>query len=596
MENYEQVIEEYRKILLQYKKIKYEKRFEICKELYDMLFLQAEMYKGTIDSFDKESKLVKICIATLIPVIENSINDINMDNETLIKFLELYENCYYFAGRRSFRHYLLAMEFKWKRKVFKQRVDLFEPIIYYLNKMALDNDIKLLRISMPPGYAKSLTVTMFSAFLYGLHPEKSILRVSASDLLVKQFGRDTVGMLKSEGQGKIFPFFVEDRFVKKTEDEFQLQESNERNFLCKTRDSTIVGFRADVLIEDDLIGGTQEAMNGDLHSSIYNKHIVDWTSRAKNEEDFKVISIGTMFNPDDLLCKLKELAKLNGDEEKTKFSKYVEVYRNRNTGKLEVFITIPALDENDKSTLECEFSTKYFLETRENLLLDKSGNGNYHWQSTFMQHPIYPTGLSFSYDNLQIYDELPKDNKGNFIVAPYSIAALDPNRKGNDYVSMPIFIPCQDVFYLVDCFFRQGAMSDMYDDIVNMIIKYNIRKLYVEINVDGSLPELLKRKLHEKGFDYCEIVEIYSVINKEQRIKDNQGYVKKLIIFPNRKKWKAIGTEFRDAMEQMMSYSFDHPNKHDDMVDSVCMMVMENIPKIDFVSTLSLGNRKMLGI
>lgn len=415
-------------------------------------------------------------------------------------------------------------------------------------------------------------------------------------MLVKQFGRDTVGLLKSEAQGKIFPFFVEDRFSKKTEDEFQLQGSNERNFLCKTRDSTIVGFRSDILIEDDLIGGTQEAMNNELHSSIYNKHIVDWTSRAKNEEDFKVISIGTMFNPDDLLCKLKELSIINGDLQECQFDKYVEVYKNRNTGKLEVFITIPSLDENDKSTLECEFSTKYFLEVRDNLLLDKSGNGNYHWQSTFMQKPVAPTGLSFSYDNLQVYEELPKDEKGNFLVAPYSIASLDPNRRGNDYISMPIFIPYNDVFYLVNFFFRKGAMSDMYDDIVDMLIKYNVRKLYVEVNVDGSLPELLRRKMEDKKYHYCEIIEIYSTVNKEQRIKDNQGYVKKLVIFPERKRWKAIGSELKEAMEQVISYSFDRPNKHDDGIDSICMMVMENIPKLDFVNIISLGSRKELGI
>ena len=45
-----------------------------------------------------------------------------------------------------------------------------------------------------------------------------------------------------------------------------------------------------------------------------------------------------------------------------------------------------------------------------------------------------------------------------------------------------------------------------------------------------------------------------------------------------------------------MSYSFDKPNKHDDSIDSICIMVMENIPKLDFISTLSLGNRKALGI
>lgn len=150
MENYEEIIEEYRKILTQYKKIDYEKRYELCKQLYDMLYLQAEMYQDSSNAFDKESRLVKICIVNLIPAVENTINDVELDNELLMKYLELYENLYYFAGRRSFKHYLLSMERKWKRKVFKQRIELFEPIIYYLNKMALDNEIGLLRISMPP--------------------------------------------------------------------------------------------------------------------------------------------------------------------------------------------------------------------------------------------------------------------------------------------------------------------------------------------------------------------------------------------------------------------------------------------------------------
>lgn len=150
MESYEEVIEEYRKILGQYKKIDYEKRYELCKQLYDMLYLQVEMDKDKPDAFDRESRLVKICIINLIPVVENTITDVELDNELLIKYLELYENLYYFASRRSFKHYLLSMERKWKRKVFKQRIELFEPIVYYLNKMALDNDVGLLRISMPP--------------------------------------------------------------------------------------------------------------------------------------------------------------------------------------------------------------------------------------------------------------------------------------------------------------------------------------------------------------------------------------------------------------------------------------------------------------
>ena len=125
MNNYEQVIEEYRKVLLKYKKIDFEKRLEMCEELYNMLYLQADLYKNDYDGFEKESRLVKVCIATLIPIVENTMQDLNLSNELLIKYLELYENLYYFAARRSFKHFLLAIEFKWKRKVVKQRMKLF---------------------------------------------------------------------------------------------------------------------------------------------------------------------------------------------------------------------------------------------------------------------------------------------------------------------------------------------------------------------------------------------------------------------------------------------------------------------------------------
>lgn len=432
--------------------------------------------------------------------------------------------------------------------------------------------------------------------MFGIDHNKSILRISASDLLVKQFGRDTVNFLKSEQQGLIFPFFADDKFIKKTEDEFQLYGSNERNFLCKTRDSTIVGFRTDILIEDDLIGGTAEALNNELHTSIYNKHIVDWTARSKNEKDFKVISIGTMFNPEDLLCKLKELSEKNGELIETPFKRYVEAYKNSKTGKLEVFITIPALDEEDKSTLESEFSTTYFRGVRDSLLEDKSGNGNYYWQSTFMQRPVSPTGLNFSYDNLQTYMELPKDEKGNFLTANYTIAVLDPNRKGRDFISMPIFLPYESKFYLIDVFFRQCAMSEAYDEIVQKIIKYNIRKLYVEINTDTSLPELLRAKLRAKNHVGCEIIEIYSTINKDQKIKDNQEYVRKMIYFPDRRKWRALGSEMKTAMEQLISFSFERRNAHDDFVDSLCIMVMNNLPHLEYNTFVRFIDRSLLGI
>lgn len=422
---------------------------------------------------------------------------------------------------------------------------------------------------------------------------KGIMRVSSSDLLVKQFGRDVVDVLKSEEFGKIFPYFSVDRFSKKTEDEFQFIDSKERNYLCITRDSRIVGFRIDYLITDDLIGGTNEAMKTELHNSIKNKYLVDWTSRAKNEEDFKIVSVGTMFSPYDLLNWLKENAEDTGDIVETQFKEYVEVYRDRITGKLNVFITIPALDEYDNSTLECEFSSVTLRKKREQLLSDKGGNGEYNWYAVYMQKPKSPTGLSFSYENLQIYEELPKKD-GKSVLAPYNIAVIDPNRKGNDFLSMPIFNPVEDKFYLLDVLFKKDAISEMYDEIIEKIVRFNIIKLYIEINTDTSLPTVLSDRLKAKGHN-CEIIEIFSTVNKEQKIKDNQGNVKNKLVFPSRKYWKKNHELFK-AMEQMTSYSFERANKHDDFIDSCSIFIMNETSNLNSGGFLELIDRRILDI
>lgn len=150
MENYEQVIEQFCQILKSRKKLDTQTVFEICSNLCDAFYAQFDSYYSDRDKLQKELKLVKLCISILIPKIENKLIDPNVDNNIRIDFYELYEKAYNFAARRSFKHFLLAMEFKKRKKVWVQRVNLFEPIIYYLNKIALDNEIELIRASMPP--------------------------------------------------------------------------------------------------------------------------------------------------------------------------------------------------------------------------------------------------------------------------------------------------------------------------------------------------------------------------------------------------------------------------------------------------------------
>lgn len=54
---------------------------------------------------------------------------------------------------------------------------------------------------------------------------------------------------------------------------------------------------------------------------------------------------------------------------------------------------------------------------------------------------------------------------------------------------------------------------------------------------------------------------------KELRINENKDVILDRVVFPKKGKFGA-NSMVGKAMEQMTSYSFDTPNKHDDMIDS----------------------------
>ena len=88
------------------------------------------------------------------------------------------------------------------------------------------------------------------------------------------------------------------------------------------------------------------------------------------------------------------------------------------------------------------------------------------------------------------------------------------------------------------CIFKQKAMSELYDEIVDKIIENNVIDLVIENNTDTSLKSLLDERLQNKGYNMCIIREKYNVKNKEQRIKDMRGHLKRNILFKEKTKVK----------------------------------------------------------
>lgn len=149
-------------------------------------------------------------------------------------------------------------------------------------------------------------------------------------------------------------------------------------------------------------------------------------------------------------------------------------------------------------------------------------------------------------------------------------AALDPSRTGNDYISMPIFTKIGEDHYLCDIVFDNKAITTMMDAIVNAIIRNKVTLLVVETNTNTSLPDMIYDKCEEKGYYNLKIIEKYNSGKKEERINTFKDIILRKIVFPSKIMY-GQGTPMGKALEQMTTFSFNSPNKHDDMIDSVAM-------------------------
>ena len=141
---------------------------------------------------------------------------------------------------------------------------------------------------------------------------------------------------------------------------------------------------------------------------------------------------------------------------------------------------------------------------------------------------------------------------------------------------MPIFKTDGRNYYMIDVIFKKKAMTELYEEIIAKIEEHHITWLVIENNTDTSLKVLLDKMLEEKGIYYCSITEKYSTQKKEQRIKDNQGTLRKLMYFKPKSKYKP-NSDYGKFMKNLTTYSFDYPNRNDDAPDSAVLFVTEII-------------------
>ena len=409
------------------------------------------------------------------------------------------------------------------------------------------------------------------SWLLGIEPENDILIVLGNPSLVLNNVKSIVQLIKNPKFAKVFPEFnkyleiVEDKKGNQIEQvsdsifstcrakdgELTLADSSKPvNVKVISKDTPIDGIRVRYLFLDDICR-SKDAGNMKQHETDINNFWNSWWKRNYNTEDFYVILGCTAYSIFDIASQLISYYS-KGKMKPSPINKYSYLSLDEKC----VFIKVPKIDEDfDRSTYPQKFSYEEAIKIKER---------DYRsFMAMEQQKPLPPENSPFYIENLNSYDVIPEENRSEFCWA-----SLDTARVGYDYNSMPIFVKVDEKFYLKDCLYLNEPMEKVYGKIVEKIIQHKITKLVIEKNIDTSLKALLDKMLAEQGIAYCDIIEVYATIKKEEKIYNMENTIKNYIVFPNMHLY-SYSSQMGKFMNDVFGFSYTHKNEHDDSIDSI---------------------------
>lgn len=497
-------------------------------------------------------------------------------DEYIARYYELYDNFMALASFRSFKHFCLYLEecYAPKEKIiwkYCENHGIAEGMWHCLTNMVTRGMYKTLFKQTPTGYYKTYSNICFISWLFGIMPDTDVLYILGNPTMTKRILIGIKQQMTRPKYAKIFPHYKQfgcseqKMFDICSESTGELLISGASN-LCSlkvvSKDASIDGVRYKWRFYDD-ITRSKDKINDRQHQKDNEMYHDDWTKRRYTEYDDYEIFSGTAYSPYDLINVQKE--RLGADEAVASRFKYCTVNPKTRT----MFVKIPKLDyETDESTLPEKYTTAKAREERD------------RDEETFFameqQDPTPPTGLPFAWKKIKTYTELPATAQNGGIRSNVCWAVFDPARRGIDNCSLGIHSKCEDMHYLVSCFYKKtpldGKMPDgrtALEHCCDLIIEKNVVELAVETNTVSNLKKQIEDILYSKGYRSCNITEIYSAQKKADKIFDNQSTILEYIVFPDKKLY-GTSSMMGQYMKNITTWH-EKTKENDDSIDTEAM-------------------------
>lgn len=446
------------------------------------------------------------------------------------------------ARRNFFRYCNLRLPKIYKTKEEEGYAAYLEELCKELQDFYETDENDIFIINMPPRHCKSLTAQLFEQWVFGKDPKARFMSGSYNSDLSTIFAKNVRNTIAEEklDDSIIYNDIFPNTKLKRGEgaaDLWTLDGSPVPNFLATSPKSQATGIGCNWLVIDDIIKTYEEACNEDALNKQY-----EWFSNtmlSRLEDGGKIIIVMTRWSDFDLAGKVLE-----------NFSK---------DWRIKTFVRKAHLGGGvmlNPSVLSYRDYKK-----KVSVMGQEVVSANYD------QVPINIKGCL--YQNLQTYEDLPKDSNGNSLIEEIR-AYTDTADTGNDWHVQIIYGVFDMTAYILDVYYTQDGMEITEPEAAKRLHQHSVTVSDVESNNGGrGYARNVESILRNKYRNYrCQVNSFHQSKNKVARIISNSTVVMNRVKFPN--DWK---TRFPEFYRDVTRYQRQGKNSFDDCADALTGVV-----------------------